>query len=296
MADKDKRAAGKGRARGRPKAEKVLTKTKPMRVAVHVVSDATGTGVERMARAALVQFRGSLAPVFTRHSFIKGVRELEQILDLAEAQHAVVIYTINDQKLRSWLDEQQYVRDVELIDMLGPLLRRIGRRYRVRPHLDASLLPRALGDKALKLSQCIDFTLAHDDGKGLDTLGQADVILLGVSRTSKTPTSVYLSIHHCLKVANIPLVKGVEPPAKIFKLKRPRKVGLVISASKLAQVRRRRFKENVLEGYYDVGSIAEELAFAETVFAQIPGIQVIDVTDHTVEEVANLIAAGTQGC
>jgi hypothetical protein len=263
----------------------------PAKIKVHLVSDATGTGAERMARAALVQFRDQLDPVFVRHSFIKRRKQLDRILAEAEAERGVVVYTMNDKDLRAWLDQQQYERDVEIIDMLGPLLRRIGRRYKTRPLLDSGLLPGALGDKALRLSQCIDFTLEHDDGRGVDTLGQADVILLGVSRTNKTPTSVFISCHYSLKVANVPLVLGLNPPDKIFTLKRPRMAGLTISPQKLAFVRRNRFKKGVVDEYFNIHHISEELAFAEDIFERIDNIKVIDVTDRTIEEVSDLIVS-----
>jgi regulator of PEP synthase PpsR (kinase-PPPase family) len=256
---------------------------------VHVVSDATGVGTERLARAALVQFRRRLTPVFHRHPFVDSSQELERILDEVEAHQGVVLYTMNDEKLRQWLEDAQYERAVEFIDMLGPLFRRIGRKYQTRPLLDSNLLTEALGAKELRLAQATDFTLAHDDGKGVETLGMADIIILGVSRTSKTPTSIYLSNHYFLKVANVPLIPEVEPPPKIFTLKRPHIVGLTISPEKLAHVRRNRFKAGVVDNYYDIKTINRELLWAEKIFKRIKGINVIDVTDRTVEEVSNMI-------
>jgi regulator of PEP synthase PpsR (kinase-PPPase family) len=261
----------------------------PSRIYVHVISDATGTGAERMARAALVQFRKRLDAKFIRHSFVKNTKQLSRILQEAEVHQGVVVYTVTDKKLRGWLEQQQYDRSVEMIDMLGPMLRRIGRRFQTRPLLNSGLLPGALGDKALRLAQCIDFTLEHDDGKGVETMGQADIVLLGVSRTNKTPTSIYLCCHQCVKVANVPLALGVEPPKKIFSLKKPRMVGFTIAPEKLAHVRRNRFKEGVPEGYFKINSISEELAYAWKIFDHINKIKVIDVTNRTIEEIANLI-------
>jgi regulator of PEP synthase PpsR (kinase-PPPase family) len=210
-------------------------------------------------------------------------------MDEVEADEGIVLYTMNDRMLRQWLDDAQYERSVEFLDMLGPLLKIIGRRYQTRPLLDSSLLAEALGAKELKLAQAIDFTLAHDDGKNVETLGESDIIVLGVSRTSKTPTSIYLSSHYCLKVANIPLIAEVEPPSKVFTLKRPYIVGLSISPEKLAQVRRNRFKAGTVENYYDIKNINRELTWAKGIFKRVKEIQVIDVTDRTVEEVSNKI-------
>jgi len=256
---------------------------------IHVVSDGTGIGSERLARAGLVQFHDRLAPVFHRHPFVKSARELEKILDEVEAHQGVVLYTINDRKLRQWFDDAQYERAVEFIDLLGPLLKRIGRKYQTRPLLDSSLLAEALGAKELQLAQAIDFTLAHDDGKNVETMVEADIVILGVSRTSKTPTSIYLASHYCLKVANIPLIREIDPPPDIFRLKKPLIFGLTMSPQKLTHVRRNRFKAGAMNNYYDIRSINRELEWAGEIFKRIKGLRVIDVTDRTVEEVSNRI-------
>lgn len=258
-------------------------------VYIHLISDATGTAAERMARAALVQFHRQFNSIFIRHPFIKSAKRLNAILDEAESQNGVVIYTMNDRSLRQHLARQEAKRDLVIIDMLGPLFEKVGKRYKSRPLLSSGLLPNALGEKSLRLAEAIDFTLRHDDGKLLETLGQSEVILVGVSRTSKTPTSLYLSCHYGLKVANVPIILGVEPPAKLFTLKRPKMVGLTISPQKLASIRRGRFHKKVLDGYSDARTIASELAYSEEVFERIKGIQVIDVTDRPIEEVANII-------
>lgn len=262
---------------------------------IHIVSDATGIGTERLSRAALVQFRKSLDPVFHRHPFVMSEQELERILDEAEANQGVLLYTMNDRNLRQYLDDAQYDRAVEFIDMLGPIMKTIGRKYRARPLLDSSLLAEALGAKELQLAQAIDYTLAHDDGKGVETVDEADVLILGVSRTSKTPTSIYLSSHYCLKVANIPLIDNIALPEKIFSLKKPHVIGLKILPQKLAHVRQNRFKPGTVKNYYDINEIKRELAWAERMFKRIEGIQVIDVTNRTVEEVSNKIMESAPG-
>jgi len=256
---------------------------------IHIVSDATGIGIERLARAALIQFRDSLVPVFHRHPFVISEQDLESVIDEVEANQGVLLYTMNDRHLRQCLDDAQYDRAVEFIDMLGPIMKRIGRKYRARPLLDSSLLAEALGTKELQLAQSIDFTLAHDDGKGVETIDEADILILGVSRTSKTPTSIYLSSHYCLKVANIPLIDKMDPPREIFALKKPHIIGLKISPQKLAHVRRNRFKPGTVKNYYDINEIRMELMWAEKIFKRIKRIQVIDVTNRTVEEVSNTI-------
>ncbi len=256
---------------------------------IHLVSDATGVGTERLARATLVQFRKSLRPVFHRHPFVKTENDLEKILDEAEANRGVLLYTMNDRNLRQCLDDAEYERSIDFIDMLGPIMKILGRKYQTRPLLDSSLLAEALGAKELQLAQSIDFTLAHDDGKGIDTMDEADILILGVSRTSKTPTSIYLSSHYCLKVANIPLIDNIDLPKQIFSLKKTHIIGLKISPEKLAHVRKNRFKAGTVNDYYDIKKISSELMWADKIFKRLDGIHVIDVTNRTVEEVSNTI-------
>ena len=259
---------------------------------IHIVSDATGIGTERLARATLIQFRKSLRTVFHRHPFVKTEKELEKILDETEMNHGVLLYTMNDRTLRQCLDDAEYERSIDFIDMLGPIMKTLGRKYQTRPLLDSSLLAEALGAKELQLAQAIDFTLAHDDGKEIATMDEADVLIMGVSRTSKTPTSIYLSSHYCLKVANIPLIDNIDLPEAIFSLKKPQIIGLKISAEKLAHVRKNRFKAGTVNDYYDVKKISSELAWADKIFKRIDGIHIIDVTNRTVEEVSNRIVEG----
>lgn len=258
-------------------------------VYIHLVSDATGTAAERMARAALVQFYQQFHSIFIRHPFIKSAKQIDAILDEAQAENGVVIYTMNDKGLRSHLALQEKKRDLVMLDMLGPLFEKIGERFKSQPLLSSGLLPNALGEKSLRLAEAIDFTLRHDDGRQLHSLGLADVILVGVSRTSKTPTSLYLSCHFGLKAANVPIVRGLDPPGKLFTLKRPKMVGLTISPAKLASIRQGRFHRMMPDEYSNPSAITAELGFCEEVFDRIPRIKVIDVTDRPIEEVANLI-------
>jgi regulator of PEP synthase PpsR (kinase-PPPase family) len=149
-------------------------------------------------------------------------------------------------------------------------------------------LLQGLGEESIRLAESIDFTLRHDDGQGIETLGRADLILLGVSRTSKTPTSLYLSCNNGLKVANIPIIANVQPPKKIFTLKR-RKIGLTIAPERLAFIRQKRLKYAESSEYTDVRHIRNELEYSHEIFGQIDGLQVVDVTNSSIEEIANKI-------
>jgi regulator of PEP synthase PpsR (kinase-PPPase family) len=256
------------------------------KVHVFIVSDATGLTAERVISAVLVQFK-LVSPIFQRYPYIKTKEQIERVLARAENLEAIVIYSLVSQELRTWIRTEQRKRDVYAIDVLGPLLERMGKLWNMIPDFRPGLLE-GLGEESIRLAESIDFTLRHDDGQGIETLGRADLIILGVSRTSKTPTSLYLSCNHSLKVANVPIIPNVQPPKKIFTLKR-RKVGLTIASERLAFIRQKRLKYAGATDYTDMTSIRKELAHSHGIFKQIEGLQVVDVTNSSIEEIANNI-------
>ena len=256
------------------------------KVHVFIVSDATGLTAERVISAVLVQFK-LVSPIFQRYPYIKTKEQIENILARAENLEAIVIYSLVSQELRTWIRTEQRKRDIYAIDLLGPLLQRMGKLWNMIPDFRPGLL-QGLGEESVRLAESIDFTLKHDDGHGIETLGRADLIILGVSRTSKTPTSLYLSCNHGLKVANVPIIPNVQPPKKIFTLKR-RKVGLTIASERLAFIRQKRLKYAGATDYTDMRSIRKELAHSHGIFKQIEGLQVVDVTNSSIEEIANNI-------
>lgn len=256
------------------------------RVNVFIVSDATGITAERVISAALLQFK-EITPVFKKFPYIRTKEQIEDILARAEGSGGILIYSIVSEDLRRWFRREQKKRDINTIDLLGPLLKRMGRLWNMIPSLRPGLL-KGVGEESIRLAESIDFTLKHDDGQGIRDLGRADIILLGLSRTSKTPTSLYLSCNHGLKVANVPIIPEVEPPKKIFTLKR-KKVGLTISSDRLAFIRQRRLKYAGPTDYTDMERIRMEQAYCRRIFNGIENLHVIDVTHSSVEEIANSI-------
>lgn len=243
--------------------------------------------------AVLVQFK-DIVPVFKKFPYIKTKEQIKAILNQAHAAQGIVIYSLVSQELRAWIRKERRTMDMYAIDLLGPIIDRIRKQWDLMPLLEPGLL-RGIGEESLRLAESIDFTLKHDDGQGVETLEKADLIILGVSRTSKTPTSLYLSCNHGLKVANVPLILGMRPPDKVFTLK-TQKVGFTIEYDRLAFIRRKRVKysEEALNYYLDVTHIKEELAYSRRIFNQIEGLQVIDVTISSIEEVANKIMEARQ--
>ncbi len=255
-------------------------------VHVFIVSDATGHTAERVIRAVLVQF-GQIKPIFKRFPYIKTKQQVSSILTKAERLEAIVVYSVVLQELRTWIRSEKKKRNVYTIDILGPLLERIGKLWNMIPAFRPGLLE-GIGAESIQLAESIDFTLKHDDGQGVETMGKADLIILGVSRTSKTPTSLYLSCNSNLKVANVPIIFNIDPPKKIFTLKR-RKVGFTIAPERLAFIRHQRLKYVGETDYTDIESIKKELEYSHEIFRQIEGLQIVDVTTNSIEEIANKI-------
>ncbi|MBW1740354.1 MAG: kinase/pyrophosphorylase [Deltaproteobacteria bacterium] len=254
------------------------------KVHVFIVSDATGITAERVISAVLVQFK-QIKPTFKRFPYIKTREQIENILAKAEKLEAIVIYSLVSQELRTWVRTEKRKKNVHTIDLLGRLLERMGRLWNMIPAFRPGLL-KGIGEESIRLAESIDFTLKHDDGQGIQTLGKADLIILGVSRTSKTPTSLYISCNNNLKVANVPIILNVQPPKKIFTLKR-RKVGFTITPEKLAFIRQQRLKYVETTDYTDIVSIKKELEYSQAIFRQIKDLKVIDVTNKSIEEIAN---------
>jgi [pyruvate, water dikinase]-phosphate phosphotransferase / [pyruvate, water dikinase] kinase len=255
------------------------------------VSDATGMTAELVISAVLVQFR-EVEPVFKKFPYIKTPEQIMEILVQAAGVHGVVVYSLVSQELRSLIRREKRRMNIIAVDVLGPLLDRLGKIWDLIPAFSPGLMKR-VGEESIRLAESIDFTLRHDDGQGVETIEHADIIMLGVSRTSKTPTSLYLSCNNNLKVANIPIIEGMKPPDKIYKLG-VQKVGLTISPDRLAFIRERRLKYAGATEYTDITHIKTELDYSRRIFSGIRGLQQIDVTHSSIEEVANRIMESRQ--
>jgi len=256
------------------------------KVHVFIISDATGITAERVISAVLVQFT-EIEPVFERFPFTKSVEEIREVLAKARQASGIVIYSLASEKLRGYLTKERRKAKILSIDVLGPLLKQVGNLFQLVPALQPGLLG-VIGEASIRLANAIDFTLRHDDGQEMETLEEADLLILGPSRTSKTPTSLYVSCNHNLKVANVPLILGVEPPAQVFAAS-CRRIGFTISAEKLAFIRQKRFKAEAPPEYTDMDHIRREMEHCRQVYRRIPGLQLIDVTNTSIEEIANRI-------
>jgi len=262
---------------------------------VHLVSDSTGETLNAMAKAVCARFDNVL-PIEHIYSLVRSPRQLERVLLEIEGAPGVVLHTIVDKSLRSALEKGCRDLDMTCVAALDPLVAALAR------YLGASLSTRvgaqhALDNDYFNRMDALSYAIGHDDGQGTQDLEAADVVLVGVSRTSKTPTSIYLA-HRGIRAANVPLVPGAEPPAQLFTLKRAVVVGLTVSPDRLIQIRRNRLlnlREERESAYIELESVREEIVKARRMFEKY-GWPVIDVTRRSVEETAaaviNVLTAG----
>jgi regulator of PEP synthase PpsR (kinase-PPPase family) len=258
-------------------------------VHVFIASDATGITAERVISAALVQFK-QIRPTYRRFPQIQTVEQVDALLSEAEGCGAIVIYSIVLRDLREYIRRAVRARGIYAIDLLGPILRRIAKLWNLIPAFRPGLF-KGISDESLRLAESIDFTLKHDDGLNLESAGEADLIILGVSRTSKTPTSLYLACNHNLKVANYPIVAEQALPEAIAGRK-VRKFGFTISPEKLAVIRRKRLLYAGPTPYADIEEIRREVLYSHRIFRRLKNIQIVDVTNCSIEETAERIVAG----
>ena len=262
---------------------------------VHLVSDSTGETLNAMAKAVCARFDDVL-PIEHIYALVRSPRQLERVLHEIEGAPGVVLHTIVDKELRAALEQGCRDLDMACIAALDPLVSALSR------YLGASLSTRVgaqhnLDNDYFNRMDALDYAMGHDDGQGAQELERADVVLVGVSRTSKTPTCIYLA-HRGVRAANVPLVPGADPPAQLFSLKHAQVVGLTVSPDRLLQIRRNRLlnlREERESSYIDTEAVREEIIRARRLFER-HGWPVIDVTRRSVEETAaaviNVLTSG----
>jgi len=255
---------------------------------VHLISDSTGETLNAMMRAVCARF-DNVTPIEHTYPLVRSPRQLERVLLEIEDAPGVVIHTIVDRELRQELEAGCRALATPCLAALDPLTAAFGR------YLGAQLSTRVGAQHALDSDyfhrmEALNYAIGHDDGQGGKDFGSADVVLVGVSRTSKTPTSIYLA-HRGVRAANVPLAPGVQPPAALFELKDTLIVGLLVSPERLLQIRRNRLlalNETRSSTYTDPDAVREEIIGARRMFERHEW-PVIDVTRRSVEETAAAI-------
>lgn len=255
------------------------------RPVVLVVSDSLGETAELVARAAASQFDSGRIDI-RRVPYADHEKAVVEAVEEAARLGAAVVFTVIKPELRRLLRERAEAAGVPAVDLMTPLLEALERVSGLSPRLEPGLLHR-MDEDYFRRIECVEFAVKHDDGKDPRGLTRADIVLIGVSRTSKTPVSMYLA-HRRYKVANVPLVPELEPPPELFRVDPRRVVGLTIRAEQLMRIRRERLQAMGMAAdaaYGDLERIRQELAYADGMFRRL-GCPVIDVTDKAVEETA----------
>ncbi len=256
---------------------------------VHLVSDSTGETLNAVFKAATSQF--AAAHAFEHiYALIRSRPQMEKVLSDIEAAPGLVLYTVVNADLRRFLEARCSELQMPAISVLDPFIEAFSDYLGLQQTRKAGA-QHEMDDAYFKRIAAVDYTLGHDDGQMTWDLEPADVVLVGVSRTSKTPTCMYLA-NRGVKAANVPLVPGTEPPASLFNLRNPLVVGLIASPERLAQIRQSRLggmnAADHVDEYSDLETVRAEVLRAKRLYAKHRW-PVIDVTRKSVEETAAAI-------
>lgn len=249
-----------------------------------MVSDGTGETASSATQAAMLQFRTPW-----RMRTFRDVRQeshARRVIDLAARSGAMVVFTIVDERVACTLRDYGASQGVRTVDLLGPLISRAAQHLGAEPRLQPGLL-HGFSDEYFRRIDAVEFAVRHDDGANLRTLVDADLVLTGVSRTSKTPLSMYLA-QRGVKTGNVPLVPGLEPPRELLALEPRRVVGLTLDPGALLTIRRSRLRvmhAPPYADYADPDQVLAELGRARRLCRE-RGWRVVDISGKAVEETA----------
>ncbi len=255
---------------------------------IDVLSDSTGETAEKVVRAALLQFpqAGMQIRLQTR---IRSRDEALRVLERAARERALVVFTVVSPELREFIHAQTVELRVEAVDLIGSLIGKLGTFLDREPiNLPSPLLP--LSDEYFRRIEAMEFAVKSDDGKEPRNFKKADLVLVGVSRTSKTPLSTLLA-QRGVKVANLPLALGVQPPRELEDVEKDRVIGLTIGVDQLCEIRQARLRHLGMPAetnYAMREHVRQELDFAHALFRK-HGWPVVDVTGRAIEETALII-------
>jgi regulator of PEP synthase PpsR (kinase-PPPase family) len=256
---------------------------------IDVLSDSTGETAEKVVRAAMLQFPHSGAHIRV-HTRVRTKEAVRPILERAASEGALIVFTVVSPELREYIHQASYELKVEALDLIGSLIGKLSTFLDRQPiNMPSGMLP--LSEEYFRRIEAVEFTVKSDDGKEPRNFKKADLVLVGVSRTSKTPLSTILA-QRGLKVANLPLVLGVSTPPELDEASQERIVGLTIGLDPLVEIRKARLKQlgmSVDASYGLRDQVKEELEYAQRIFRAHPSWPVIDVTGRAIEETAVII-------
>jgi regulator of PEP synthase PpsR (kinase-PPPase family) len=255
---------------------------------IYIASDSAGETGEAVVRAAAVQFYPQQVELQIV-PFLENRSGIDKLIRTAREQDGIIVFTLVIPELRDYLVEQAVRHQLMHIDLLGPILGAFEKRLNQESRHQPGMI-HPLDEDYFKKVEAVEFAVKYDDGRDFNGVLQADIVLVGVSRTSKTPLSMYLA-HKKFKVANVPLVPEIQPPEQLFTVSNKKIVGLRINPDKLNIIRSERLKALGLPKtamYANVERINAELEYADRIMKRI-GCTVIDVSNKAVEETASLI-------
>jgi [pyruvate, water dikinase]-phosphate phosphotransferase / [pyruvate, water dikinase] kinase len=257
---------------------------------LHLVSDATGETLITVARAAAAQYE-SVSAIEHVYPLVRNSTQIERVLTEIETSPGIVLYTLLDPELTGRLESKCRELGVPAMSILGPVLALL-RSYLGTETTSRVGAQHVLNAEYFKRIDALNYTMLHDDGQHLDDLEAAEIVLTGVSRTSKTPTSIYLA-NRGVKTANVPLIAGMPIPPQLEALQAPLVVGLYASPERIVQIRQHRLlslRANEDDPYVDRQAVAEEVAFSRRLCAR-HNWPLIDVTRRSIEETAAAVMA-----
>lgn len=255
---------------------------------VFIVSDGTGGTAKQALKAALVQFEFTKVQKHLR----PDIRNEQQVLELISEAHkikALIIHTIVSKKIRHLILEQGRLHDLVTIDLMGPLLAQLSQKFEISPTAKPGIF-HTINKAYFQRIEAVEFTIRHDDGQRVEELENADIILLGVSRTFKTPISVYMA-HKGWRVANIPIILGISLPDIVYKLPHKRIFCLTTYPTRLATLRaaRDKYLGGLTGNYSSFSHVQKELNYALRIFKTHPKWTIVNVTQKPIEEISSEI-------
>ena len=258
-------------------------------LSVYIISDSLGETGEQVAKAAISQFELDDYEI-KRFPYVLNLKLLSEILkEASNESNAVLFYTLVDKEFIEYIKDFTAESGLIAVDLLSPLIAAIRESTHLEPAREPGTI-RKLDEAYFKRVEAIEFAVKYDDGKDPRGLSKADVVILGISRTSKTPLSMYLANKN-IKVANVPLVPESVPPKEIYEVPANRVIGLTNSPTKLNEIREERLKALGLpkgSSYASMERILDEIDYAEKIMKKI-GCPIIDVSNKAIEETAELI-------
>ncbi|MBZ2175719.1 kinase/pyrophosphorylase [Schnuerera sp. xch1] len=257
-------------------------------ITIYVLSDSIGETGEQVAKASVSQFNPEKYEI-RRFPYITDEEHIVEVFEEAKSERSIIIYTVVIEKLRKFIMNMGNKFNIPVVDLMSPTLDALENVLGYEPKRESGLI-RKLDEKYFRKVEAVEFAVRYDDGKDTRGIKKADIVLVGVSRTSKTPLSMYLA-HKYFKVANVPLVPEVAAPEELFKKDANRVFGLIANPFKLNEIRQERLRSLGLSNnanYASIERINLELEYSKKIMEKL-NCKVIDVSSKAVEETAGII-------